>query len=35
MAVAGCEPDEMGIGLVWAIPKLLQIHDLAMGDISL
>ena len=24
MAVAGCEPDEMGIGPVWAIPKLIK-----------
>ena len=35
MAVAGCEPDEMGIGPVWAIPKLLKIHGLTMDDIGL
>lgn len=35
MAVAGCEPDEMGIGPVFAIPKLLKIHGLSMDDIGL
>jgi len=35
MAVAGCEPDEMGIGPIWAIPKLLKIHGLTMDDIGL
>ena len=35
MAVAGCEQDEMGIGPVWAIPKLLKIHGLTMDDIGL
>ena len=35
MAVAGCEPDEMGIGPVWAIPKLLKNHGLTMDDIGL
>ena len=34
-AVAGCEPDEMGIGPVFAIPKLLQQAGLAMDDIGL
>jgi len=34
-AVAGCEPDEMGIGPVFAIPKLLQRNGLTMGDIGL
>jgi acetyl-CoA C-acetyltransferase len=34
-AVAGCEPDEMGIGPVYAIPKLLQRAGLAVGDIDL
>src|SRR5262245_25309052 len=34
-AVAGCEPDEMGIGPVFAVPKLLQRHGLAMDDIGL
>ncbi|QKX17214.1 acetyl-CoA C-acyltransferase [Microbulbifer sp. YPW1] len=35
MAVAGCEPDEMGIGPVYAIPKLLKNHGLTMDDIGL
>jgi len=35
MAVAGCEPDEMGIGPVFAIPKLLQRNGLRMEDIDL
>jgi acetyl-CoA C-acetyltransferase len=34
-AVAGCEPDEMGIGPVYAIPRLLQRHGLKIGDIDL
>ncbi|MBT5861884.1 MAG: acetyl-CoA C-acyltransferase [Gammaproteobacteria bacterium] len=34
-AVAGCEPDEMGIGPVFAIPKLLQRNGLTMDDIGL
>ena len=34
-AVAGCEPDEMGIGPVFAIPKLLQRTGLTMDDIGL
>jgi len=34
-AVAGCEPDEMGIGPVFAIPKLLQRNKLKMDDIDL
>jgi acetyl-CoA C-acetyltransferase len=34
-AVAGCEPDEMGIGPVFAIPKLLQRTGLSMDDIGL
>ncbi|HEX7281110.1 MAG TPA: thiolase family protein [Vicinamibacterales bacterium] len=33
-AVAGCEPDEMGIGPVFAVPKLLQKHGLAVEDID-
>lgn len=33
--VAGCEPDEMGIGPVFAIPKLLQRHGLTVNDIDL
>ena len=35
MAVAGCEPDEMGIGPVFAIPKLLERNNLSMDDIGL
>ena len=35
MAVAGCEPDEMGIGPVFAVPKLLQRHGLKVSDIGL
>lgn len=34
-AVAGCEPDEMGIGPVFAVPKLLARHGLKVGDIGL
>lgn len=34
-AVAGCEPDEMGIGPVFAIPKLLQKAGLRVSDIDL
>ena len=34
-AVAGCEPDEMGIGPVFAIPKLLQKAGLTVADIDL
>ena len=34
-AVAGCEPDEMGIGPVFAVPKLLQRAGLSMKDIGL
>ncbi len=34
-AVAGCEPDEMGIGPVFAIPKLLKRAGLTVGDIGL
>ena len=34
-AVAGCEPDEMGIGPVYAIPKVLKRLGLGMGDIDL
>jgi acetyl-CoA C-acetyltransferase/acetyl-CoA acyltransferase len=35
MAVAGCEPDEMGIGPVYAVPKLLSRHGLSVADIDL
>lgn len=34
-AVAGCEPDEMGIGPVFAVPKLLRRNGLKMDDIDL
>ncbi|MGH8539784.1 MAG: acetyl-CoA C-acyltransferase [Stenotrophobium sp.] len=34
-AVAGCKPDEMGIGPVYAIPKLLAQHGLSVKDIGL
>lgn len=35
LAVAGCEPDEMGIGPVFAVPKLLARHGLKVEDIDL
>jgi acetyl-CoA C-acetyltransferase len=35
LVVAGCEPDEMGIGPVFAVPKLLERHGLKMDDIGL
>jgi acetyl-CoA C-acetyltransferase len=35
MAVAGCEPDEMGIGPIFAVPKLLERNGLGMDDIDL
>ena len=35
MVVTGCEPDEMGIGPVFAIPRLLERHGLGVGDIDL
>ncbi len=35
MAVAGCEPEEMGIGPIYAIPKLLKQHGLKVSDIGL
>src|SRR4029077_331452 len=34
IAVAGCAPDEMGIGPVFAVPKLLQQHGLRVDDIG-
>lgn len=34
-AVAGCRPDEMGIGPVLAVPQLLERHDLKVADIDL
>ncbi len=35
MAVAGLEPDEMGIGPIYAVPKLLKANGLTMDDIGL
>jgi acetyl-CoA C-acetyltransferase len=35
IAVAGCEPDEMGIGPVFAVPKLLKQHGLKIEDIDI
>jgi len=35
IAVAGCQPDEMGIGPVFAVPKLLKQHGLTIDDIGL
>ncbi|MCR9097119.1 MAG: thiolase family protein [bacterium] len=34
-AVAGCGPEEMGIGPVFAVPKLLKRHGLTMNDIDI
>ena len=34
-AVAGCEPDEMGIGPIYAVPKLLKRHGLSVDDIDI
>ena len=34
-AVAGCEPDEMGIGPIYAVPRLLKQHGLTVDDIDL
>ncbi|GAB4292605.1 MAG: acetyl-CoA C-acyltransferase [Roseovarius sp.] len=34
-AVAGCEPDEMGIGPVFAVPRLLERHGVRVSDIDL
>lgn len=35
LAIAGCEPDEMGIGPVYAVPRLLARHGLKVDDIGL
>jgi len=35
LAVAGCEPDEMGIGPVFAVPRLLERNNLTVDDIDL
>ena len=34
-AVAGCEPDEMGVGPIYAVPRLLKRHGLKVSDIDL
>ena len=35
LAIAGCEPDEMGIGPIHAVPRLLARHGLQAGDVGL
>jgi acetyl-CoA acetyltransferase len=35
MSVAGCAPEEMGIGPIYAVPKLLKQHGLKVDDIGL
>jgi acetyl-CoA C-acetyltransferase len=35
IAVAGCAPEEMGVGPVFAVPKLLRQHGLAVADVGL
>jgi acetyl-CoA C-acetyltransferase len=35
ISLAGCAPDEMGIGPLFAVPKLLKTHDLAVGGVGL
>lgn len=35
MAVAGCAPEEMGVGPIYAVPKLLKQHGLTVDDIGL
>ena len=35
LAIAGCEPDEMGIGPVFAVPRLLERNDLKVDDVDL
>jgi acetyl-CoA C-acetyltransferase len=35
MMVAGCGPEEMGIGPVFAVPKLLKVHGLTIADIGI
>jgi len=35
MAVAGCAPEEMGVGPIYAVPKLLKQHGLSVQDIGL
>ncbi|MEP9360431.1 acetyl-CoA C-acyltransferase [Sphingomonas sp. KR3-1] len=35
MAIAGCPPEEMGIGPIYAVPRLLERHGLKVDDIGL
>jgi acetyl-CoA acetyltransferase len=35
LATAGCEPGEMGIGPVFAVPRLLQRHGLTVNEVGL
>ena len=35
MAIAGCDPDEMGIGPVFAVPRLLERHGLGVDDVDM
>lgn len=35
VAVAGCEPEEMGLGPIYAVPKLLRQHGLTVQDVGL
>ena len=35
IAIAGCSPEEMGLGPVYAVPKLLSHHGLRVGDVGL
>jgi acetyl-CoA C-acetyltransferase len=35
MAVAGCEPDEMGIGPIYAVPKLLERNGISLDDVGI
>ena len=35
LAIAGCEPDEMGIGPVFAVPRLLERNGLKVDDVDL
>jgi acetyl-CoA C-acetyltransferase len=35
MAVAGCDPDEMGIGPIFAVPRLIAAHGLSVADIGI
>jgi acetyl-CoA C-acetyltransferase len=35
LAVSGCEPDEMGIGPVFAVPRLLERNNLSVDDIDI